>query len=88
MILLLKIIGASLILLTGILIYVFICVYRISGDNYRIYKQGLGSFHDVMWGDGTDETAEGVQMSDAVDEYGNLKIKRSYSLDRTRSLYR
>lgn len=88
MILLLEIIGASLILLTGILIYVFICVCRISGDNYRIYKQGLGSFSDVVWGDGTDDTAEGVQKGDAVDADGNYKIKRSYSLERTRSLYR
>lgn len=84
-----SIFGVILILIAIYLFYVFLCVLRIPEDNYRAYKNGLKDAKSVLWGDGIIGKPDGVIEGDSRDSVtGKLKIKRSYSPERTKSLFR
>ncbi|PPK64135.1 hypothetical protein B0F88_12826 [Methylobacter tundripaludum] len=85
--------GALLIIFSIYLFYVFVCLLRVPNDDYRTYKNNLKNGFEgsksVLWGEGIVGKPDGVIAGDSRDSVtGNLAIKRSYSPERTRSLFK
>ena len=83
-----SILGVILVLIAIYLLYVFVCLLRVPVDDYRTYKNGLKDFKSVLWGEGINGKPDGVIAGDSRDsDTGNLSVKRSYSPERTKSLF-